>query len=40
MLLYLYVKSYKRKYINILLYAYFFCFLIYIYSYLYYSIKE
>ena len=26
MLLYLYVKRYKRKYINILLYAYFFLF--------------
>lgn len=40
MLLYLYAKHHKRKYINILLYAYYFCFLICIYIYLYDSIKE
>ena len=40
MLLCFCVKEYKCKYINTLLYAYFFCFLIYIYSYLYDSIKE
>lgn len=40
MLLCFCVKEYKRKYINILLYAYYFCFLICIYIYLYDSIKE